>query len=59
MCIRDRESSDPQWAEHKLESNASSYIMQDSENNCGSLDSRRLWKQALTLASSLSKPASS
>ena len=33
-CFHNRlESSDPQWAEHKLESNASSYIMQDSENN--------------------------
>ena len=33
-CFHNRlESSDPQWAEHKLESNACSYIMQDSENN--------------------------
>ena len=33
-CFHNRlESSDPQWAEHKLESNASSYIMQDRENN--------------------------
>ncbi len=33
-CFHNRlESDDPQWAEHKLESNASSYIMQDSENN--------------------------
>ena len=30
---RDLESDDPQWAEHKLESNASSYIMNDSDNN--------------------------
>lgn len=33
-CFHNRlESSDPQWSEHKLESNACSYIMQDSENN--------------------------
>ena len=33
-CFHNRlESDDPLWAEHKLESNASSYIMQDSENN--------------------------
>lgn len=33
-CFHNRlESSDPQWAEHKLESNACSYIMQDNENN--------------------------
>ena len=33
-CFHNRlESSDPQWAEHKLESNASSYIMQERENN--------------------------
>ena len=33
-CFHNRlESSDPLWAEHKLESNACSYIMQDSENN--------------------------
>ena len=33
-CFHNRlESSDPLWAEHKLESNASSYIMRDSENN--------------------------
>ena len=33
-CFHNRlESDDPQWAEHKLESNASSYIMNDSDNN--------------------------
>ena len=33
-CFHNRlESDDPQWAEHKLESNACSYIMRDSENN--------------------------
>lgn len=33
-CFHNRlESSDPLWAEHKLESNACSYIMQDVENN--------------------------
>lgn len=33
-CFHNRlESHDPQWAEHKLESNACSYIMRDSENN--------------------------
>ena len=33
-CFHNRlESSDPLWAEHKLESNACSYIMQDNENN--------------------------
>lgn len=33
-CFHNRlESSDPQWADHKLESNACSYIMQDVENN--------------------------
>ena len=33
-CFHNRlESSDPLWAEHKLESNASSYIMRDGENN--------------------------
>ena len=33
-CFHNRlESDDPQWTEHKLESNASSYIMNDSDNN--------------------------
>ncbi len=33
-CFRNRlESEGPPWAEHKLESNASSYIMNDSDNN--------------------------
>ena len=33
-CFHNRlESSDPLWAEHKLESNACSYITQDVENN--------------------------
>lgn len=33
-CFHNRlESTDPEWADHKLESNASSYIMQDSDNN--------------------------
>lgn len=33
-CFHNRlESSDPLWSEHKLESNACSYIMQDVENN--------------------------
>lgn len=33
-CFHNRlESEDPLWAEHKLESNASSYIMQDEDNN--------------------------
>lgn len=33
-CFHNRlESDDPQWAEHKLESNASSYIMNDGDNN--------------------------
>lgn len=33
-CFHNRlESDDPLWAEHKLESNASSDIMQDGDNN--------------------------
>lgn len=33
-CFHNRlESSDPQWADHRLESNASSYITNDSDNN--------------------------
>lgn len=33
-CFHNRlETNDPLWAEHRLESNASSYIMRDTENN--------------------------
>lgn len=33
-CFHNRlESSDPLWADHRLESNASSYIMNDGDNN--------------------------